>query len=130
MNRPTLLLTLALAFLAGLAPAGEKILISNQSNDSAELAGMEGELEALGDADGMAAVAGRREAMGQEIAGIEDNLSEVRAALCQQPQREAKGTVVINVGVINILAINILEFIDSFFNRCPAGGDSGKNLMQ
>jgi len=37
MNRPTLFLALALAGLAGLAPAGEKILISNQNNDSAEL---------------------------------------------------------------------------------------------
>jgi tetratricopeptide (TPR) repeat protein len=55
----------------------------NLHNDSAELAGMECELVALGDADGKAAVAGRREALGQEIAGIEDNLSEVRAALCQ-----------------------------------------------
>jgi hypothetical protein len=31
----------------------------------------------------MAAVAGRRKVMGREIAAIEDNLSEVRAALCQ-----------------------------------------------
>jgi len=52
-------------------------------NDSAELAGMEGELEALGDANGVTAVAERRAAMGQEIAGIEGNLSAVRAALCQ-----------------------------------------------
>ncbi len=50
---------------------------------AAELAAMETELEALGDADGVTAVAGRREAMGREAAGIEDNLSEVRAALCQ-----------------------------------------------
>jgi tetratricopeptide (TPR) repeat protein len=57
--------------------------LASLRNDSSELAGMEGELEALGDAEGMAAVAGRRKVMGREIAAIEDNLSEVYAALCQ-----------------------------------------------
>jgi len=52
-------------------------------SDVAEMAGMEAELEVLGDADGVIAVAGRREAMGRDIAAIEDNLSEVRAALCK-----------------------------------------------
>jgi len=37
MNRPTLFLMLALIGLAGPTSAGERILISNQSNDSAEL---------------------------------------------------------------------------------------------
>ena len=52
-------------------------------SDAAELAGIEAELEELGDANGVTAVVDRRKAMGREIAGIEDNLSEVRAALCQ-----------------------------------------------
>jgi tetratricopeptide (TPR) repeat protein len=51
--------------------------------DSAKLSGMETELEELGDANGVAALAGRREAMNREIAGIEANLSQVRAALCR-----------------------------------------------
>jgi tetratricopeptide (TPR) repeat protein len=51
--------------------------------DSAELAGMEAELEELGDPTGVAALAGRREAMSREIAGIEANLSQVRSALCR-----------------------------------------------
>jgi len=49
----------------------------------AELAGMEAELDKLGDADGVAALARRREAMGRELSGIEANLTEVRAALCR-----------------------------------------------
>jgi tetratricopeptide (TPR) repeat protein len=49
----------------------------------ADLAGMEGELEELGDADGVAALAGQRETMGREIAGIEANLAQVRSALCR-----------------------------------------------
>ncbi len=49
----------------------------------AELAGMEAELEKLGDADGVTALAGRREAMSRELSGIEANLADVRAALCQ-----------------------------------------------
>jgi tetratricopeptide (TPR) repeat protein len=49
----------------------------------AELAGMEAELEKLGDADGVAALASRREAMSREMSGIEANLTEVRTALCQ-----------------------------------------------
>jgi len=51
--------------------------------DSAKLAGMEAELEELGDANGVAALASRREAMNREIAGIEANLSQVRTALCR-----------------------------------------------
>ena len=51
--------------------------------DAAEFAGIEAELEELGDANGVTAVADRRKAMGQEIAAIEDNLYEVRSALCQ-----------------------------------------------
>lgn len=49
----------------------------------AKLAGMESELEKLGDANGVAALAGQRETMNREIAGIEDNLSQVRAELCR-----------------------------------------------
>ena len=49
----------------------------------AELAGMEAELDKLGDAEGKTALASRREAMARELSGIEANLSEVRAALCQ-----------------------------------------------
>jgi tetratricopeptide (TPR) repeat protein len=49
----------------------------------ADLVGMEAELEKLGDADGVTALASRRAAMGREMSGIEANLSEVRAALCQ-----------------------------------------------
>jgi len=52
-------------------------------SDASELAEMEARLEGLGDADGVAAVARLREARGREIAEIEDNLAEVRAALCQ-----------------------------------------------
>jgi len=52
-------------------------------SDSAKLAGMEAELEELGDANGVAALAGQRETMNREIAGSEDNLSQVRAALCR-----------------------------------------------
>ena len=44
---------------------------------------MEAELEELGDADGVTALASRRAAMGREMSGIDANLSEVRAALCQ-----------------------------------------------
>lgn len=51
--------------------------------DVAALAGMESELEALGDANGVAALSGQREEMGREIAAIEANLAEVRAALCR-----------------------------------------------
>jgi hypothetical protein len=51
--------------------------------DVSALAGMEAEVEALGDANGVAALAGRREAMSREIAAIEGNLSEVRSALCR-----------------------------------------------
>lgn len=51
--------------------------------DVTALAGMEAEVEALGDANGVAALAGRREAMSREIAAIEANLSEVRSALCR-----------------------------------------------
>ncbi|MDH3815239.1 MAG: tetratricopeptide repeat protein [Acidobacteriota bacterium] len=49
----------------------------------ADLVGMEAELEKLGDADGVTALASQRAAMGREMSGIEANLSEVRAALCQ-----------------------------------------------
>ncbi|HSN55310.1 MAG TPA: tetratricopeptide repeat protein [Candidatus Sulfomarinibacteraceae bacterium] len=52
-------------------------------NNSAEFARMEAELDELGDAKGVAALAERRELMNREIAGIEGNLSEVRAALCR-----------------------------------------------
>jgi len=51
--------------------------------NTADLIGMEAELEKLGDANGVTALASRRAAMGREISGIEANLSEVRAALCQ-----------------------------------------------
>ena len=57
--------------------------LADLRSDSAELAGMEAELEVLGDAEGVTALAGRREAIGREIAAIEGNLAEVRAALCQ-----------------------------------------------
>ena len=49
----------------------------------ADLVGMEAELEKLGDADGVTALASQRAAMGREMSGIEANLSEVQAALCQ-----------------------------------------------
>ena len=49
----------------------------------ADLVGMEAELEKLGDANGVTALASHRAAMGREMSGIEANLSEVRAALCQ-----------------------------------------------
>lgn len=52
-------------------------------SNSAKLAGMEAELENLGDANGVAALAGQRETMNREIADIEGNLSQVRAALCR-----------------------------------------------
>jgi tetratricopeptide (TPR) repeat protein len=52
-------------------------------SDASELAEMEARLEGLADADGVAAVARLRKARGREIAEIEDNLAEVRAALCQ-----------------------------------------------
>ena len=52
-------------------------------SDASEMAQMEARLEGLGDADGVAAVARLREARGREIAAIEGNLAEVRAALCQ-----------------------------------------------
>ena len=57
--------------------------LASLRRDVAALAGMEAELEALGDANGVAALAGRREAMSREIAAIEGNLSAVRSALCR-----------------------------------------------
>jgi len=54
--------------------------LASLRSDVAEMAGMEAELEVLGDAE---AVAERREARSREIAEIEANLSEVRAAFCQ-----------------------------------------------
>jgi len=57
--------------------------LASLRRDVAALAGMEAELEALGDANGVAALAGRRETMGREIAAIEGNLSAVRSALCR-----------------------------------------------
>ena len=52
-------------------------------DDAAEMAAIEKELEALGDADGVQAVASRRENMLRQIAAIEANLSDVRAAFCR-----------------------------------------------
>ena len=57
--------------------------LADLRRDVAALAGMEAELEALGDANGVAALAGRREAMGREIGAIEGNLAAVRSALCR-----------------------------------------------
>ena len=57
--------------------------LADLRSDSAELAGMESELEVLADVEGVAALARRREVIGREIAAIEGNLAEVRAALCQ-----------------------------------------------
>ncbi len=65
---------------AGFREALERL--ATLRNSTAELARMEAELDELGDAKGVRALADRRWVMGQEIAGIEDNLSEVRAALC------------------------------------------------
>ena len=66
---------------AGFAEALERL--TSLRTSSAELARMGTELEALGDAKGVAALADRRESMGREIAVIEGNLSEVRLALCR-----------------------------------------------
>ena len=57
--------------------------LASLRSDVAEMAGMEAELEVLGDADGVEAVAERRKARSREIAEIQANLSEVRAAFCQ-----------------------------------------------
>jgi tetratricopeptide (TPR) repeat protein len=66
---------------AGLREALKRL--ATLRNNSAEFARMEAELDQLGDAKGVAALAERRELMNREIAGIEGNLSEVRAALCR-----------------------------------------------
>jgi len=57
--------------------------VATLRSNIAELVGMQAELEELGDANGVTALAGRRAEMGRELSGIEANLSEVRAALCQ-----------------------------------------------
>jgi hypothetical protein len=63
--------------------AGALERLTTLRSSTAELARMEAELEELVDPQGVAAMAGRRKTMDQEIAEIEDNLSEVRAALCR-----------------------------------------------
>lgn len=59
------------------------VRLADLRRDVAALTGMEAELKDLGDADGVAALAGRRQAMVREIEAIEGNLAEVRAALCR-----------------------------------------------
>lgn len=63
--------------------SGALARLADLRGNIAEMIAMEADLEALGDANGVTAVADRREAVGRGIAAIEDNLSEVRAALCQ-----------------------------------------------
>ncbi len=50
---------------------------------AAEFARMEAQLDELGDAKGVTAMSDQRKVISREIAGIEGNLSEVRAALCR-----------------------------------------------
>ncbi len=57
--------------------------VATLRSNIADLIEMEAELEVLGDANGVAALADRRAVMGREMSGIEANLSEVRAALCR-----------------------------------------------
>ena len=57
--------------------------VATLRSNIADLVEMEAELEELGDANGVTALANRRAVMGREMSGIEANLSEVRAALCQ-----------------------------------------------
>ena len=52
-------------------------------NSAAEFARMEAQLDELGDAKGVTAMSDHRNVISREIAGIEGNLSEVRAALCR-----------------------------------------------
>ena len=52
-------------------------------NSAAEFARMEAQLDELGDAKGVTAMSDQRKVIGREIAAIEGNLSEVRAALCR-----------------------------------------------
>ena len=66
---------------AGLDEALKRLAILR--NSSAEFARMEAELDGLGDAKGVTAMSDQRKVINREIAAIEGNLSEVRAALCQ-----------------------------------------------
>jgi hypothetical protein len=66
---------------AGFGKVLEKL--ATLRGDVAEMAKMQAELEVLGDAVGVTAVASLRQAERQQIAEIEANLSEVSAAFCQ-----------------------------------------------
>jgi tetratricopeptide (TPR) repeat protein len=52
-------------------------------DSAAEFARMEAQLDELGDAKGVTALSDHRKVISREIAAIEGNLSEVRAALCR-----------------------------------------------
>ncbi len=66
---------------AGFREALERL--ATLRNSAAEFARMEAQLDELGDAKGVTALSDHRQVISREIAGIEGNLSEVRAALCQ-----------------------------------------------
>ena len=66
---------------AGIREALERL--ATLRNSTAEFARMEAQLDEFGDAKGVTALFERRQIMNREIAGIEGNLSEVRAALCR-----------------------------------------------
>jgi len=63
--------------------SGALTRLANLRSNAAEFAALETELEELGDAKGVTAMADQRKVIGREITAIEANLSEVRAALCQ-----------------------------------------------
>lgn len=63
--------------------SGALARLADLRSDAAEFAALEAELEELGDAKGVTAMADQRKVISREIAAIEGNLSEVRAALCQ-----------------------------------------------
>lgn len=65
----------------GLREALERL--ATLRNSAAEFARMEAQLDELGDARGVTALSDQRKVISREIAGIEGNLSEVRAALCR-----------------------------------------------
>jgi len=65
----------------GLSEALERLVTLR--NSAAEFARMEARLDELGDAKGVTAMSDQRKVINREIAAIEGNLSEVRAALCR-----------------------------------------------
>ena len=66
---------------AGFREALERL--ATLRNSAAEFARMEAQLDELGDAKGVTALSDQRKVISREIAAIESNLSEVRAALCR-----------------------------------------------